>query len=126
VSRLDVLSTLSGIVGRAERIGFAERLRFHDLIRSCCVARQTLRLGEVPFEILHTPAAAGPCPAAFADLARTTRLMDANEVDDLPLGDVKAIANGVVEIHELFVPASVSVVALTRRGITYELVDAGR
>ena len=40
---------------------------------------------EVLLELRNAPAATRPGAAAFADLAGSARLVDANEVDDLPL-----------------------------------------
>lgn len=53
----------------------------------------------IPFEIRHTPAATGSSAAAVADLARPLRLMNADIIENFPLGDVEAVADGVVKFH---------------------------
>ena len=89
--------TFANIVGPQARI----LLRW-QLIR---IGRDTgLRLLEVPLEIRHSPSAARPRAAAFADLTGAPRLMNADEVKNLPLADVKAIADGVVELHSVIIP----------------------
>lgn len=93
----DVGGALLGVVGGCEGVGFGEGRRDW---RQVGFARRTLGLGEVAFEIIHAPAAARPCSATLADLTGAARLMDADEVHNLPLGDVEAVANGVVEVHE--------------------------
>ena len=45
------------------------------------------------------PATAGTSTEAFGQLPNATRLLDANEVDNLPLGDMKTEAKLVVEFH---------------------------
>src|SRR5262245_53335607 len=79
----DVLRALLGVVGGRERI----------------VGRRLLALGvfEVTLQVGDAPPAAGSRSAAFADLAGAPRPVDANVIHDLPLRDVKAVADGVVE-----------------------------
>ena len=57
---------------------------------------------EVSLQKRDAPAAARPRAAAFTDLRGDAGLVDADEVHDLPFGDVKAEANFVVEFHEDF------------------------
>mgnify|MGYP006969360039 CR=1 FL=1 len=58
-----------------------------------------IRFSEIPFQIRNTPTATRSRPAAAAHLARTPGTMDADVVDDLPLGDVEAVTDCVVELH---------------------------
>ena len=57
------------------------------------------RFLEIPFEKGDAPSAACPGAPTFADLTGDPRLMNADEVQDLALADVKTIADGVVELH---------------------------
>ena len=54
---------------------------------------------EQPFQKWPAPAAAGACAKTFAELRGAFGFFDANEVDDFALGDVKAEAKFVVEVH---------------------------
>ena len=51
---------------------------------------------EQLLQISNAPPATGPRAAAFADLTRNARLVDADEVGDLPFGDVEAVTDFVV------------------------------
>ena len=97
MSRLDVRGTLPSIVGRTQHLGSVHRL--------------TLRFGEVTLEIRHAPATSRSGTSAFADLTRPSRSMHADEVKNLPLRDVEAVANRVVVFHE----QSVAVCFVTTR-----------
>jgi hypothetical protein len=46
------------------------------------------------------PSAASPRAEAFRELALAARFLDAQKVNHLPLGDVEAEAEFVVEVHE--------------------------
>ena len=83
VARLDIGGSLAGVFFGSQCIGEGRVLRF-------C---------EESFQVVHAPAAPGPGSAAVGQLTGAARLIHANEVDDLPLGDVEAVANGVVEFH---------------------------
>src|SRR5205823_1541571 len=61
--------------------------------------RSGLRLFEIPLEVGDAPSAARPRAAALADLAGAAGLMNADEIQNLPLRDVKAVADRVVEFH---------------------------
>ena len=54
---------------------------------------------KVSLQERNAPAAAGPRACAFADLTGAFRLVDANKIDDLPLRNVEAVADFVVEFH---------------------------
>lgn len=61
----------------------------------------SLRTGGIK-ELLqkrHAPAATRACTSAFTDLAGDSRLMNANEIHNLPLRNMKAIAELVVRLH---------------------------
>ena len=81
----DVRRALSGVFGGGQCI--RRRLGF------------LLRLGEVAFEVCDAPAATGSRAATLAQLTGDARAMDPDEVHDLPLGDVKAVTNRVVEFQ---------------------------
>ena len=70
-----------------------------------------LQVGEVSLQVGDTPAATGSSTAAFAQLAGTFGSVDPQVVEDLPLGDVKAEADFVIELHSM-VPAGLSKEAL--------------
>ena len=55
-------------------------------------------LEQLP-QIRPAPAATGPRPEALAHLPHARRLLDADEVQHLPLGQVKTEAEFVVEFH---------------------------
>src|SRR5207237_9203844 len=50
-------------------------------------------------QIRYAPATSRPRAAALADLAGAARLVNADEIEDFPLGDVEAVADGVVEFQ---------------------------
>lgn len=83
VARLDIGGSLAGVFLGGESIGEGRVLRFR----------------EEPLQVVHAPTAPGSSSAAFGELTGAAGLIHANEVDDLPLGDVEAVANGVVEFH---------------------------
>ena len=58
-----------------------------------------LELLKVLLQIGDAPAAAGARSAAFADLTGAAGLVQADVVDDLPLGDVEAVTDFVVKFH---------------------------
>lgn len=60
-----------------------------------------LRFIEQFFDEWNAPAAARARTVALAHLAGSTRFIDANEVANLPLGYVEAVANLVVRLHEV-------------------------
>jgi hypothetical protein len=80
---LDIGGSLASVLFRSQSIGGGGILRF----------------GEESLQVAHTPAAPRSCSAAFAELAGAARVIHADEVDDLPLGDVEAVANRIVEFH---------------------------
>ena len=47
----------------------------------------------------NAPAAPRAGTVTFADLAGATRLVDANEVTDLPFGNMEAVAEFVIRLH---------------------------
>lgn len=51
-------------------------------------------------QVRDTPAAPGPCSSAFAQLTRATRLMDSQKVHHFSAGDMKAVAEFVIQLHE--------------------------
>src|SRR5437773_9661993 len=59
------------------------------------------RLAKIFFKKRAAPSATGPCTAALADLARAARLVDADEIQNLPLRDVKTVTDLVVKLHEV-------------------------
>ena len=61
---------------------------------------------EQLFDKRDAPAAAGTGAVAFADLAGSSRFVDADEVTDLPLGYMKAVADFVVGLHGSLFTAS--------------------
>lgn len=85
MSRFDIRRTLSRVVTGRSRF----RL-INDL---------ALRLGEIAFQIRHTPSTSGAGSPTFADLTRSSRPMHADEIQDLPFGNVEAVADGVVDFH---------------------------
>ena len=84
-----------GDICRARRciVGGSQLTRFSRCAR--------LALGFVEQFGQHppTPTATGARTETFAELARSTRLLDAQEVDDLALGHMEAEAEFVVEVH---------------------------
>ena len=54
---------------------------------------------EILLQERPAPAAAGASAKALADLADAARLLHAQEVDNLPLADVKAQTDFVVEVQ---------------------------
>ncbi len=85
VTCLDVRGSLQGVLSGSERI-----------TEPC---RSVLRFREIAFQIVHAPSTPRSRAATFAELTGTPGLMDAHEVHDLPLGDVKAVANRVIKFH---------------------------
>lgn len=65
-----------------------------------------LRFIEQLFDKWDAPATARSCTVALAHLACSPRLVDADEVADLPLGHVEAVANLVVRLHEVLLTES--------------------
>jgi hypothetical protein len=65
-----------------------------DAISASAVGIEQLR------NIGPTPSAAGPRAEALAHLSRAAGLLQPQEVQELPLGDVKAKADFVVEFHD--------------------------
>jgi hypothetical protein len=51
---------------------------------------------EQIFQKTNAPPATGPRTAAFADLTRNARIVNADKVSDLPLRDVEAVTNFVI------------------------------
>ena len=82
VSGTDVISPPARIFFGSQIVGLV-LLIFCDLL-------------EQFFQISNAPPATGPRTAAFADLTRNTRFVNADEVSDLPLGDVKTVTNFVI------------------------------
>jgi hypothetical protein len=64
-------------------------------VRECGV----LRFSEESLQVIHTPPATRSRSATFGELAGAAWVIHADEVDDLPLGDVEAVANSIVEFH---------------------------
>lgn len=99
-----------GILRRRNRAGSRDTFALFDVLaslRGVLVGSQRVvgRFGivrglEVAFEKRHAPAATGSRSAALGKLARSTRSMNPQEVENLPLRDVKAVANRVVRFHE--------------------------
>ena len=83
---LNVSGALPSIIGRSQNVSVIREL--------------TPRFGKTPFQIRNTPSTSRPRPTAFTDLTRTSRLVNSNEIQDFALGNVKAIANRIVEFHK--------------------------
>ncbi len=62
-------------------------------------------LGKVFLQERDAPSAAGSSASAFAQLAGATDRPIAQVVDNLPLGDVKAVADCVVKFHVVIEPS---------------------
>lgn len=64
------------------------------------------RFIEQLFDKWDAPATARTCTVALANLACSPRFIDADEVANLPLGHVEAVANLVVRLHEVLLAES--------------------
>ena len=80
------------VVGSAGGVLFGGQFVVAD-----CLA--PLSLFEVLLQVGNAPATPCSRAATLADLAGATRLIEPDVVDDLPLRDVEAITDFVVEVH---------------------------
>ena len=87
MARLDMVGAAGGVL-------FGSQFVIRDGLTA-------LELFEVLLQIGNTPAATGSRAAALADLARATRLIQPDVVDDLAFRDVEAVADFIVEIHSV-------------------------
>src|SRR5262249_43518734 len=77
------------------------------------LGRQLLQLRlaarhRLPVQLLqerNAPPAAGAGAAALRELARHLRAVDADEVEQLPLGHVKAVTDLAVDVHDSLTPS---------------------
>lgn len=81
----DVIGPAAGVIGEFDVVGRGGE--------PCLMGVEHL------LQITTTPAAARPGAETLAHLRRSTRPLDPQEVDELPLRDVKTEANFVVELH---------------------------
>jgi hypothetical protein len=91
--------------------------------RLTLIARFTSGLGKVPLEVRHAPSAAGPRPAALADLAGPARSVDPDVIQNLPLRDVEAVTDCVVEFHDFILhrtePAPLPRLPIDRQNVCF-------
>ena len=105
---LDVVAALPSVLLRRQRI-------VAQLLRS-------VRLVEVASQKRNAPAATGSRSAALGKLAGSTRIVNPLEVEDLPLRDVEAVTNRVIQLHD---EDSECVLFLLRRGPQFNLALNG-
>lgn len=87
---LDIRRTLPGVFLGRQFLSHSSRLGFR----------------KESLQVVDAPATTGPGPATFRQLAGPARLIDADKIDDFPLRNMKAVANGVVEFHDVVLSES--------------------